>query len=140
MKIPSSILFALAVVIVVGAFASVQAQNQPQTEAEKVYLSNEVDEKLIFKEKPKANYTNEARKNCIYGYVLLRGIFRPSGKIEKIEVVKGLGGGLTESAIKAMKKIKFLPAKKGSKEVSVSQQVEYNFSLIKHINRADPCK
>lgn len=132
--------FAFVAVIVVGAFTSVQAQDQPQTEAEKIYQSNEVDEKLVFKQKPRANYTDTARRSCISGYVLLRGIFKPNGKIEKIEVVKGLDGGLTDSAIKAMKKITFLPAKKGTKEVSVSQQVEYSFTLIKHVNRPDPCK
>lgn len=132
MKALSPLFFVFAVI----TFANVasQSQTQHQTDDQKVYLSNEVDQKLVFKEKVKAPYTDQARRNGINGYVLLRGIFRPNGKIENIEVVKGLGGGLTESAIKAMKKIKFLPAKKDGKDVSVLQTVEYNFTLIKKIN------
>lgn len=131
MKVVSSLLFAFLAIAFVAGLAAGQTPGQPQTEAEKVYLSNEVDEKIIFKSKPRANHTSEARRYGVSGSVLLRGIFRPNGKIESIEVVKGLGGGLTESAIKAMKKIKFLPAKKDGKEVSVSQQVEYVFITAK---------
>lgn len=134
MKVASSFFFAFVAIAFVTGLAVGQTQGQSQTEDEKVYLSNEVDEKLLVKVKPKANYTDQARRNCIQGYVLLRGIFRPNGKIEKIEVVKGLDGGLTESAINAMKKIKFSPAKKAGVEVSALQTIEYNFTLIQRIN------
>ncbi|MGQ0542375.1 MAG: energy transducer TonB [Blastocatellia bacterium] len=143
MKVTSSLFFAFIAIASVTGLSTGQSQGQTQKDVEQVYLWNEVDEKLILKEKVKAKYTDEARKNCIYGYVVLRGTFRPSGKIESIEVVKGLGGGLNESSIKAMKKIKFRPAKKGGKEVSVSQLIEYDFNTIKqiHINdKVDACK
>ena len=109
-------------------------KNEPQTEI--VYSLSQVDEKLQINQKVKARYTDEARRNCINGKVLLNAIFRPSGKIENIEVIKGLDGGLNESAKEAIRKIKYRPARKGGQAVSVYASVEYDFDFSKIL----PCK
>jgi hypothetical protein len=44
-------------------------------------------------------------------------------------VVQGLPDGLTERAIEAARKIKFVPASKEGKYVSMWMQLEYNFNL-----------
>ena len=46
-----------------------------------------------------------------------------------IRVTSGLPYGLTESSIAAATKIKFVPAMKDGKFVSVRMQLEYHFNL-----------
>jgi hypothetical protein len=47
--------------------------------------------------------------------------------VENIRVVSGLPYGLTEQAIASARKIKFTPAMKDGKPVSMWMQLEYNF-------------
>jgi len=80
-------------------------------------------------DKPEPGYTKEARKHQVEGTVILRCVFRSSGKVTDITVIQGLPDGLTERAIKAAKKIKFKPAMKDGHPVSWWMQLEYNFNL-----------
>jgi TonB family protein len=83
--------------------------------------------KVLFK--PEPQYTEEARKNDITGSVILRVIFSESGEVTSIRPVKSLPGGLTEKAIAAARQIRFIPATKDGRPVSVYMQLEYNFNL-----------
>ncbi len=60
--------------------------------------------------KPLPVYTEEARKLRIQGEVLLEVVFQSSGKLEVVRVVRGLGHGLDEAAIRAAQQIQFKPA------------------------------
>jgi TonB family protein len=60
--------------------------------------------------KPVPVYTDEARKQRIEGEVLLEVVFEASGKIRVLRVVRGLGHGLDENAVKAAEQVKFKPA------------------------------
>jgi TonB family protein len=113
-----------------------QSQDTDSQQTEKIYLPNEVDVKLKIKEKIKAQYTENARRNCVNGKVLLKVVFTSSGNIGDVEVVKGLPEGLSESAVEAAHKIKFEPAQKDGQKVSVSAKVEYDFDF----SRILPCK
>ena len=59
---------------------------------------------------------------------MLTVVFSSSGEVTNIEVIEGLSGGLTESAIEAAKRIKFKPAMKDDRPVSQTIRLEYNFS------------
>lgn len=135
MKIFSILIFNIALVLAFQAVAFSQSQDNNQ-QSEKIYLLNEVDVKLKIKEKVKAKYTENARRNCINGRVLLKVVFLSSGKVGDIEVVNGLPEGLSESAVEAARKIKFVPAKKDKQNVSVSSKVEYDFDFSQIL----PCK
>jgi TonB family protein len=63
---------------------------------------------IVFK--PSPVYTEEARKLRIEGEVLLQVLFQSSGKLRILRVVRGLGHGLDESAIRAAEQIRFKPA------------------------------
>ncbi len=80
-------------------------------------------------DKPRAIYTNEARKNQIAGTVTLRVTFLASGQVGNILVVSGLADGLTEQAIVAAKGIKFEPAKSNGVSQTITRQVQYTFTL-----------
>lgn len=84
--------------------------------------------KIIYK--PRAAWTEEAwRRAQLQGAVTLRVQFLENGKIGNIAVVSGLSHGLNESAAKAAKKIRFRPAMKDGKPVTVFKQVQYTFTL-----------
>ncbi len=63
------------------------------------------------------------------GTVILRVVFSSSGEVANIQAVKTLPLGLTERAIMAARRIRFVPAIKGGQPVSVHMQLEYNFNL-----------
>jgi TonB family protein len=85
------------------------------------------DEKVRLLKKPEPSYTDEARANKIAGTVILKVVFTSKGTVENIRVVRSLPDGLTERAIEAAKKIKFVPATKDGHPVSMWIQLEYNF-------------
>ncbi len=57
--------------------------------------------------KPKPEYTDEARRQRIEGEVIVRVRFKASGEAEALDVFKKLGYGLDESALAAVKEIRF---------------------------------
>jgi TonB family protein len=79
--------------------------------------------------KPEPSYTESARKNQITGTVVLRAVFSSSGSVTNISTIRGLPDGLTERAITAAKQIRFVPAQKDGRPVSMWMQLEYNFNL-----------
>jgi TonB family protein len=60
--------------------------------------------------KPLPVYTDEAKKLRIEGEVLLEVVFQSSGKLQVVRVVRGLGHGLDEAAVRAAQQIQFKPA------------------------------
>ena len=60
--------------------------------------------------KPTPAYTDEARKARVEGEVLLEVVLEASGKVRVLRVVRGLGHGLDESAVRAAEQINFKPA------------------------------
>jgi TonB family protein len=96
---------------------------------DRTFRGTEVDQRARLLFKPEPHYTEEARRNQISGTVMLRVIFSSAGEVQQIRAVKTLPFGLTEKAIAAARQIKFVPAIKGGRQVSVHMQLEYNFYL-----------
>jgi len=94
-----------------------------------IFPGKDVDTKARLISKPEPSYTDAARNHQITGTVILKALFASSGKVTNIRVAQGLPDGLTERAIKAARKIKFIPATKEGKYVSMWMQLEYNFNL-----------
>jgi TonB family protein len=101
----------------------------PSDVGERAYIGTEVDVKVRLVSKPEPSYTEEARANRIEGVVVLKAIFARTGRVVNIYISEGLPNGLTEAAINAAKKIKFIPAMKGGQAVSMWIQLEYHFNL-----------
>jgi TonB family protein len=104
----------------------------PSSEADatpRIYVGKEVDRKIRLGMKPEPSYTESARANQITGTVVLKAVFLSNGMVTNIRVISGLPNGLTERAIDAARKIKFIPAMKDGKYVSIWMQLEYNFNL-----------
>jgi TonB family protein len=106
-----------------------EPDNSPDGTAPTSYTGKQVDRKARLVMKPEPRYTESARMNKITGTVVLKCIFSSNGMVNNIVTVSGLPYGLTEQAIKAARKIKFVPAMKDGKYVSMWMQLEYNFNL-----------
>jgi len=79
--------------------------------------------------KPKPEYTEEARKLKLEGEVLLRVLFTAGGEPRVLEVTRGLGHGLDETAIRAAQQIKFKPALRDGQPVDSTATVHILFQL-----------
>ena len=93
------------------------------------FSAKEVTTKTRVISKPEPQYTEKARGNRMTGTVVLRAIFAADGKVRAIRPVKALPDGLTLMAIEAARRIKFVPATKDGRPVSMYIQLEYNFNL-----------
>jgi len=94
-----------------------------------VFSAKEVTTKVRVLSKPEPQYTNDARAMGVTGTVVLRCIFTADGAVKHFLVVRGLPAGLTEQAISAARRIKFVPATKDGRTVSTFIQLEYRFNL-----------
>lgn len=82
---------------------------------------------IVYRVEP--TYSEEARKAKYQGVVVLSAIVRKDGTIEILKVVRGLGLGLDENAIQALRQWKFRPGMKNGVPVDVALNIEVNFSL-----------
>lgn len=101
----------------------------PLQPGEEIFKGSDVTTKAIVKSKPEPMYTERARSNGVTGTVVLRVVFAADGTVRNIRAVQGLPDGLTQVSIAAARKIKFVPATKDGKPVSMYIQLEYNFNL-----------
>lgn len=80
--------------------------------------------------KPLPAYTEEARKARIEGAVLIQAIIRRDGSVDSFKVLRGLGHGLDESAIKTIaSKWRFRPGTLNGVPVDVQANIEVVFRL-----------
>lgn len=96
---------------------------------QKILTGKVVDRKARLAMKPEPQYTESARAHQVTGTVVLKVVFSSNGMVNNIQIVSGLRDGLTEQAIDAARKIKFIPAMKDGRYVSMWMQLEYNFNL-----------
>jgi len=108
---------------------SENVQSESLSPGETVYTGKEVDTKARLIMKPEPVYTEKARGEQLTGTVVLKCVFAADGTIKNIRVVVGLPFGLTDKSIEAARKIKFIPATKDGKNVSMWMQLEYNYNL-----------
>jgi protein TonB len=79
----------------------------------------------------KAEMPEEAKRAGVQGTVILRVEVQKDGAVRKVRVVKGLGYGLDEAALEAMKKFKFKPAKVNGQPVDYTiSRFYYVFELV----------
>ena len=79
--------------------------------------------------KPTPIYTDEARTKRIEGEVLLEVVFEASGKLRVVKIVRGLGHGLDENAVRAAEQIRFKPALKDGQPSDSTAVVHIIFQL-----------
>jgi len=76
---------------------------------------------------PDPEYPKQAKKAKITGTVVLTAVVGLDGLAHDISVVRPLGYGLDEEAVKAVKKWRFRPGKSSGKPVPVQINIEAEF-------------
>jgi len=111
-----------------GAFgdADVVASSQPKTKTVAAVV-NTLPVEITYK--PRPVYTDEGRQLKIEGEVLLQVVFTATGQIRIEKVVRGLGHGLDESAVRAAEKIQFKPALKDGHPTDYEAVLHIEFLL-----------
>ena len=77
----------------------------------------------------KADYPEDARRHNITGDVVLEIVVRRDGSVGDVKVVEGLGGGLSERAVQAVRQWRFSPARRMGMPVDVIVEVAVEFKL-----------
>lgn len=78
------------------------------------------------------NYPKKARKKGIQGTVYVSFIIEKSGHVSEAWVVRGIGGGCDEEAIRVIKKMpRWKPGKQSGKPVRVQFNMPLKFTLAK---------
>jgi TonB family protein len=79
--------------------------------------------------RPRPAYTEEARRAQIEGEVLVEAVFTASGEVRVVRILRGLPHGLNETALAAVRAIRFHPARRGGEPVDATATVRMNFEL-----------
>ncbi|SMO37124.1 energy transducer TonB [Gracilimonas mengyeensis] len=74
-------------------------------------------------------YPEMARKAGIEGRVVVQFVIDTDGNVQDPVVIRGIGGGCDEEALKAVKKAKFVPGRQRGKPVMVRYSLPISFSL-----------
>lgn len=72
-------------------------------------------------------YPDEAKANGKEGYVLVRFVVDPQGQPQEVKVMRGLGFGCDEIAVKAIQTTRFTPGTQGGQAVSVKMLMSVPF-------------
>ncbi len=78
---------------------------------------------------PRPEYTEEARQLRIQGTVVLRVTVTSTGQVRVLNVVRGLGHGLDESAAKAVEQYRIKPATRAGIPVEMTTNITITFQL-----------
>jgi TonB family protein len=79
--------------------------------------------------KPRPAYTDEARRMQIEGEVVVEAVFSATGEVRVLRVLRGLGHGLDESAVKSAEAIRFRAATQNGSPVDTIATVRISFQL-----------
>jgi TonB family protein len=81
-------------------------------------------------EKPRPEYSAEARRLRIEGDVSIEAVFEASGHVRVLRILRGLGHGLDENARAAAEAIRFRPAIHNGRPVDTLAVVHLQFQLV----------
>ena len=87
------------------------------------------DRKVIVLSQTEPQYTEEARRKRVGGFISLRLEVLADGTVGNVRTLNSLGSGLDENAIEAARKLVFLPAVKDRKFVDSFIQLEMSFNI-----------
>jgi protein TonB len=83
---------------------------------------------IIYKVEPE--FSEEARKAKFMGTVLVGLIVDKNGRPQNVHIVRGVGMGLDESAVAAVKQYRFKSAMEGKTPVAVPLNIEVEFQIF----------
>lgn len=97
--------------------------------AERVYKVGGAVTQPVILQRVDPDYTDEARNAGIQGTVLLKAVVGSDGIARDIVVERGIGAGLDQSAMEALRQWRFKPATRKAKPVAVNAKIAFDFKL-----------
>jgi TonB family protein len=134
----SPVLLALATVAAVGqqpanpapTASGIDAQSDVEKVPDKVmHIGGKIQKPAVIY-MPMAQFSEQARAAHFSGQVLIYLLVDKNGKPQHIRVVKGVGMGLDQNAVEAVRKYKFKPATLNGEPVTVDLYVNVNFQIV----------
>ncbi|HVH26599.1 MAG TPA: TonB family protein [Vicinamibacterales bacterium] len=83
--------------------------------------------RLLHEVKP--DYTEDARRQRLEGEVTMEIVVQRDGTVGDLTIIRGLGGGLNERAVRAVRQWRFSPARRRGVPVDVIVEVAVDFKL-----------
>jgi TonB family protein len=83
-----------------------------------------------FLNRVKPDYTDEAERADLTATVEATVIFKASGEVGEVVIVRWAGFGLEEAVVRAIRQLKFKPATRDGKAISVRALIRYNFRRV----------
>ena len=77
----------------------------------------------------KPDYTEDARRRGLSGDVVLEIVVKSDGRVGAVRVMQGLGAGLDQRAVEAVRQWRFSPARRLGTPVDVLVEVAVEFRL-----------
>jgi len=112
------------------ATPSAQVATQPKYDTSAVGPGKiPVTDQVLILAKPKAQYTDEARRAGVQGTVRMKVTLYSNGSVGDFALLSDLPKGLTGQALAAARKLVFLPARVGGVAASKVVTIEYNFAI-----------
>lgn len=91
--------------------------------------ANAVDSKPMPLNRPRPNYTEEARKTKVQGVIQARVLVGSDGRVLEVRIIRGLPSGLNEEAIRAATQMRFKPAMRDNRPVQCWVMVAIEFNI-----------
>ena len=121
---------------VIEEYVSVEVEEEVVEEQEIFQIVEEMPQfpegeaKLMEHIAKNIKYPQEARERGIQGRVFVGFVVEPDGSVSNVKVLRGIGGGCDEEAVRVIKSLpKWKPGKQRGKEVRVSYQIPVVFKL-----------
>jgi len=86
----------------------------------------------------KPDYPDAADRADITATVEASAVFRANGEVGEVQIIRWAGFSLDESAERAIRQLKFKPATRDRKPVSVRATIRYNFRRLSEVKPAEP--
>lgn len=111
------------------ALSNIVESENVAADGEPAIDSKDADRKVLLLVLPRPKFPRNGAGARTGGQVKLKVLFSASGKITNVEVLESPSRETAAAAVEAMNKVKFIPAEKNGRLVSVYQTQGYNFSL-----------
>jgi TonB family protein len=99
---------------------------------------NSSDGRPVPLNKPRPNYTEDARRARVEGIVRIRALVGANGSVRDVRLLTHLPDGLDEEAILAVKQMQFKPAMKDNEPVAFWVTIEVEFNMCGNCVPARP--
>lgn len=137
-KLTAAFIFMLLLIVPVRAQSPSQ-KNSRETCRGPIYSSQEVTHRAKLAGPLDIRITEEARAHDIHGRIVVEAVLCRSGRVTDLRVSESLPYGMTESALEAVRRIRFTPAEMNWHTVSQRKRFEFliNDSGIRKIAPGD---